>query len=148
MNEVHINLKCSAFLTNISSSFITLQDSDLFTDVTLISNDNKKIQAHKVILSAGSEFFRDMLSDKSHAHPMLCLDGVSSEDLEWIIKYLYVGEVSVPQSSLQKFLEIANKFKCFGLNQEAQQGIGKKENELLKRVKHQRKMKPTSLPNR
>ena len=49
---------------------------------------------------------------------MLCLDGVTSEDLAWIIQYLYVGKVSVPQSSLPKFLKVANKLKCFGLNED------------------------------
>ena len=96
----HINLTCSDFLANVCSSFTQLKGSDTFTDVTLVSDDNMQIQAHKLILSVGSEYFRDILSDKSHAHPMLCLDGVSSVDLEWILKYLYVGEVSVPQSSL------------------------------------------------
>ena len=115
MDGGHINLKCSDFLANVFSSFNNLRNSDIFTDVTLVSDDNKKIQAHKLILSAGSEYFRDILSDKSHPHPKLCLDGVSSEVLACIIKYLYVGEVSVPQSSLQKFLKIANKLKCFGL---------------------------------
>ena len=105
MDGGRINLKCSDLLANVFSSFNTLQGSDLFTDVTLVSDDNKKIQAHKLILSAGSEFFRDILSDKSHPHPMLCLEGVSSENLEWILKYLYFGEVSVPHSSLQKFLK-------------------------------------------
>ena len=121
MNGGQINLKCSDFLTNVFSSFNTLHGSELFTDVTLVSDDKKQIEAHKIILSAGSEYFRDTLSDKSHPHPMLCLDGVSHEDLARIIKYLYVGEVSVPQSSLQKFLRIANKFKCFGLNEEEPQ---------------------------
>ena len=118
MNKGQIDLKCSNFLANVFSSFNTLHNSDLFTDVTLVSDDNKTIQAHKLILSAGSEYFRDILSDKSHPHPMLCLDGISSEYLACIIKYLYVGEVSVPQSNLQKFLMIANKLKCFGLNEE------------------------------
>ena len=115
MNAKQINFGCSDFLANVYRSFNALQGCDLFTDVTLVSNDNKKIQAHKLILSVGSEYFRDILSDKSHQHPMLCLDGVFSDDLEWIIQYLYTGEVSVPQSSLQKFLNIANKLKCFGL---------------------------------
>ena len=118
MNKGQIDLKCSDFLANVFSSFNNLHNSDLFTDVTLVTDDNKTIQAHKLILSAGSKYFRDILSDKSHPHPMLCLDGVSSEYLACIIKYLYVGEVSVPQSSLQKFLKIANKFKCYGLNED------------------------------
>ena len=113
-----INLKCSDFLTNVFNSFSQLKSSDSFTDVTLVSEDNNHIQAHKIILSAGSEYFRDILSNKSHPHPMLCLDNVASEDLAWIIHYLYVGEVSVPQSSLPKFLKVANKLKCYGLNEE------------------------------
>lgn len=129
MEGGHINLKSSDFLTNIFSSFNNLHNSDLFTDVTLVTDDNKKIEAHKLILSVGSEYFRDILSDKSHPHPMLCLDGVSSEDLACIIKYLYVGEVSVPQSSLQKFVRIANKFKCLGLNDYGPQGSEREEGE-------------------
>ena len=58
-----INLKCSDFLTNVFNSFSQLKASDIFTDVTLVSDDNKQIQAHKIILSAGSEYFRDILSD-------------------------------------------------------------------------------------
>ena len=121
MEGGHINLKCSDFLANVFSSFNNLHNSDLFTDVTLVSDDNKKIQAHKLVLSAGSEYFRDILSDKSHPHPMLCLEGVSSEDLAYIIKYLYVGEVSVAQSSFQKFLKIGKKLKCFGLIEDGPQ---------------------------
>ena len=113
-----INLTCSDFLANVCSSFTQLKRSDTFADVTLVSDDNVQIQAHKLILSVGSEYFRNILSDKTHPHPMLCLDGVSSVDLEWIIRYLYIGEVSVPQSSLQKFLHVANKLKCYGLKEE------------------------------
>ena len=118
MAVAHVNLKCSDFLANVFSSFSQLKGSDTFTDVTLVSDDNMQIQAHKLILSVGSDFFREILSDKTHPHPMLCLDGVSSEDLQWIIRYLYIGEVSVPQSSLQKFLHVANKLKCYGLKEE------------------------------
>ena len=124
-----INLKCSDFLTNVFNSFSQLKSSDSFTDVTLVSEDNKHIQAHKIILSAGSEYFRDILSDKSHPHPMLCLDNVASEDLAWIIQYLYVGEVSVPQPSLQTFLKVANKLKCYGLIEDIHQGTNMNKTE-------------------
>ena len=145
MEGGHINLKCSDFLANVFSSFNNHHNSDLFTDVTLVSDDNKKIQAHKLILSAGSEYFRDVLSDKSHPHPMLCLDGVSSEDLACIIKYLYVGEVSVPQSSLQKFLKIANKLKCFGLNEAGPQGPGMEKSRVDNEISHKFENEPTPI---
>ena len=87
-------------MANVLNSFKTLHGSELFTDVTLVSDDNRQIHAHKLILSAGSVYFRDILSDESNEQPMLPLNGVSYENLDWIIEYLYVGEVSVPQSSL------------------------------------------------
>ena len=93
MKAGKINLNWSDFLANVSRSFSNLHGDDLFTDVTLVSDDNKQIGAHKLILSAVSEFFRNILADKSHVHPMLCLDGVNSEELNMIIRYLYVGEV-------------------------------------------------------
>ena len=129
MTKVHINLKCSEWLENVHNSYNNLLESDQFTDVTLVTDDKRLIQAHKLILSAGSEYFRDILSENSHSHPMLCLDGVSFEHLHWIIKYLYVGEVSVPQSRLQKFLQIANKYMCFGLDEVKPQGSQREENE-------------------
>ena len=109
-------------MANVLNSFKTLHCSELFTDFTLLSDDNKQIHAHKLILSAGSLYFRDILSDESHEQPMLRLQDVSYENLDRIIEYLYVGEVSVPQSSLQKFLRIANKLMCFGLKEEEPQG--------------------------
>ena len=93
MADKLINLTCSDFLANVCSSFTQLKRSDTFADVTLVSDDNVQIQAHKLILSVGSEYFRNILSDKTHPHPMLCLDGVSSVDLEWIIRYLYISTV-------------------------------------------------------
>ena len=133
MDAEEIHLKCTAFLPNSFNSFSQLKASGIFTDVTLVSDDNMQIEAHKIILSVGSEYFRNILSDKSHPHPMLCLDGISSEDLAWIIQYLYVGEVSVPQSSLQKFLKVANKLKCYGLDDKMLQRttLNKIEEELV-----------------
>ena len=113
----HINLTSSDFLPHVFKCFTNIQADNLFTDVTLVSDDNIHYQAHKLILSAGSEYFRNILSDKTHPHPMLCLDGVTSADLERVIKYLYVGQVSVPHSSLQKFLKVSQKLKCYGLHE-------------------------------
>ena len=115
MIEGQINLTSSDFYTHAFSSFNQLQGNNLYTDVTLVSDDNVQFQAHRLIVSAGSEYFRNILSDKAHPHPMLCLDGVTSEDLERVIKYFYVGEVSVPQSSFQRFLKVSHKLKCYGL---------------------------------
>ena len=114
MKQFH--LTWSDYLTSVSDSFISHRDCDLFTDVTLVSDDNHQVSAHRLILSAGSEYFRNILEDKKHPHPMLCLDGINSSDLNNIIDYLYKGELLIPESSLTQFLKIATKLKCSGLD--------------------------------
>ena len=127
MTDSHISVKSSDFLVHVFKAFNDIQSHNLYTDVTLVSEDNIQFQVHKLILSAGSKFFRDILSDKAHPHPMLCLDGVTSKNLDRVIKYLYVGEVSVPQASLQEFLQVSQKFKCYGLNEKEPMQGGKQD---------------------
>ena len=112
----HVQLTWSDYLTKISNSFITHQADGLFTDVTLVSDDNHQVSAHRLVLCAGSEYFRNILEDKKHPHPMLCLDGISSGDLNNILDYIYKGELLISRSSLASFLKIARKLKCSGLN--------------------------------
>ena len=37
-----------------------------FFDVTLVSDDEQHIQAHKIILSASSDFFKNILMKSNH----------------------------------------------------------------------------------
>ena len=111
-----VQLTWSDYLTSVSKSYISHRAQDLFTDVTLVSDDNHQVSAHRIILCAGSEYFRKILEEKKHPHPMLCLDGISSDDLNNILDYIYKGELLIPESSLSSFLKIATKLKCSGLN--------------------------------
>ena len=72
---------------------------------------------HKLVQSAFSEYFRDIfkLNNKPNAHPLLCLDGVSSHDLNNIMDYIYNGEVQIFQENLDRFLAVAQRFKLEGL---------------------------------
>ena len=54
-------LKWNDFETNIRYYFRTLREHHSLFDVTLVTEDGKHIQAHKIILSAGSHFFNDIL---------------------------------------------------------------------------------------
>ena len=50
-----------------------------FYNVTLVGDDNIKIDAHKVIMSGASVFFNNMLLDESHPHPLIFMRGVAHE---------------------------------------------------------------------
>jgi hypothetical protein len=110
-------LKWNDFERNISHAFKDLRDDRDFFDVTLACENSHQIQAHKVILSACSPFFRGVLKQNPHQHPLLYLKGVRYQDLESVLNFMYHGEVNVAQDQLNSFLLIAEDLQVKGLTQ-------------------------------
>ena len=110
-------LKWNDFETNVSKSFGLLRNEDYLHDVTLVCDDNKKISAHKLVLSACSEFFKSLFKNNKHPNPLICLEGISSKELQDILDYMYNGETNIFQEGLDKFLSVAQRFKIMGLLQ-------------------------------
>ena len=69
-----------------------LRNDTLFTDVTLVCNDDKQIQAHKVILSSFSLFFKRMFSSNPHPKPLVFLKGIEIDDINAILDFIYQGK--------------------------------------------------------
>jgi len=117
-------LRWNDFESNVSGAFRDLRaDSDFF-DVTLGCADghsSKALQAHKVILSACSSTFKQMLRDQArssaHPHPYIFLRGVSFCDLSAVLDFMYHGEVNVAQEDLNSFLAVAEELQIKGLTQ-------------------------------
>ena len=80
-----------------------------------MSDDERQIPAHKLVLSACSDFFKSILRNNSHSHPLLYLSGIHSTNLSLILDYIYQGEVQIYQEHLDSFLEVAQKLKIEGL---------------------------------
>jgi len=114
-------LRWNDFESNISTAFRELRDDKDFFDVTLACDD-EQIQAHKVILSACSPFFRGVLRRNPHAHPLLYLKGVKFSDLQSVLNFMYHGEVNVAQEELNSFLAVAEELRVKGLTQNNQGG--------------------------
>jgi len=109
-------LRWNDFEKNISGAFRELREDKDFFDVTLACDDDQ-IQAHKVILSACSPFFRTILRRNRHEHPLLFLKGVKYVDLVSVLNFMYHGEVNVAQEELNSFLAVAEELKVKGLTQ-------------------------------
>ena len=105
------------FQPKIAGRFENLFQSREFSDVTLVSKDNTRMKAHKVILGSGSNFFNEVLSDmKDHPHPLIFLMGVEVEVLEAIMRFLYLGQVEVKQEMIQDFMKTATELQIDGLH--------------------------------
>ena len=115
MTEEKFYLKWNEFELNISNTFSRLRNQSSLFDVTLVSNDHKQIQAHKLVLSACSEFFSEIFKRNTHHNPLLYLGNVGGDDLNLVLDYIYQGEVQISQESLYRFMEIASMLKLEGL---------------------------------
>ena len=110
-----LSLRWNDFQSKVSRNFSLLRSEEEFFDVSLVSDDQKMMSAHKLVLSASSPYFKHILTNNKHSHPLLCLDGVSSGELQFVLDYIYHGEVQIHQEQLDRFLEVAQRLKLEGL---------------------------------
>ena len=128
MSSEKFCLRWNDFENNISSAFRELRDDKDFFDVTLACDD-EQIQAHKVILSACSPFFRNILRRNPHQNPLLYLKGVKYTDLQSVLNFMYHGEVNVAQEELNSFLAVAEDLRVKGLTQNQSGSSNKRQND-------------------
>ena len=78
-------------------------DTD-FSDVTLATEDNGQLSAHKVILAACSPLFKRLLHKNPNGHPLLYLMGVQLSQLRQLLSYIYLGQCDLTQEQLPVFM--------------------------------------------
>ena len=108
-------VKWQDFQYNTANTFRSLRDNPDFADVTLVSEDNKKIKAHRVILASSSPIIKSMFDEINHSHPLVYMRGIKFKELSYIVDFIYHGETNIGQDDLQGFMGLAQEFKVKGL---------------------------------
>jgi len=101
-------------LSSVLENF--LADSE-FVDVTLAC-DGIKVSAHRLILSACSPYFRDLLKENNSHRTIIVLRDVSHQHVTAILQFIYHGEVKVKQEELADFLKTAESLRIQGLTEQ------------------------------
>lgn len=116
-------LKWNNYQLSLTTAFRHILEEEEFVDVTL-SAEGKNLKAHKVVLSACSSYFRDLLKGIGlWQHPVLVLRDVQFLELQSILEFVYLGEVNVEQDRLESFLKTAELLRIKGLTD----GLGEKK---------------------
>ena len=92
-----------------------MKDAEQLTDVTVLCEDGTRFAAHRLILAACSSFFKQIFLSNENTPAWIYLKGVESLMLGFLLEYVYLGEVEVPEQSLARFLETAGELKIKGL---------------------------------
>ena len=80
---------------------------NIFCDVTLVSDDQKPFQAHKFVLSAFSPVLKNILLKNPQTQPLIYLRGVNHQELDSILKFIYLGKASVYHNNMNQLYQAA-----------------------------------------
>lgn len=129
------SLRWNNFHNNLSCGFHELLEEKDLVDVTLAC-DGQYVQAHKIVLTVCSPYFKALfkvihnvhhilcimssnlcftLQVNPNTHPIVILKDVNFSDLQAILQFMYRGEVNVRQEDLTNFLKTAEVLKIKGL---------------------------------
>ncbi|XP_063242199.1 modifier of mdg4-like isoform X13 [Bacillus rossius redtenbacheri] len=124
----HFSLRWDNFHSNLSTSFHTLLQGEELVDVT-IAAEGHFVQAHKLVLSVCSPYFKSLFKVNPCKHPIVILKDVGHKELVDILEFMYRGEVDVSQEDLTEFLKTAEMLQVKGLTGEDSPGeSGEQEN--------------------
>ena len=114
MENEKLCLKWNDFQPSLQSAFGKYRSGTDFSDVTLAC-EGQIIKAHKVILSACSPFFRNLLISHLHPQPLVVMRGTRFSDLVSMLDFIYLGEANIFQEQVESFLALAEELELHGL---------------------------------
>ncbi|XP_063227989.1 modifier of mdg4-like isoform X10 [Bacillus rossius redtenbacheri] len=112
--DEQFSLRWNNFHSNLSSGFHAFLQGEDLVDVTLAAG-GKFLQAHKLVLSVCSPYFKELFKVNPCKHPIVILKDVGHKELEDILEFMYRGEVNVRQDDLTEFLKTAEMLQVKGL---------------------------------
>ncbi|XP_033607792.1 protein tramtrack, beta isoform isoform X2 [Cryptotermes secundus] len=102
------------FHSNLTSGINALLQGEDLVDVTLAAA-GQFVQAHKIVLSVCSPYFKELFKVNPCRHPIVILKDVGHKELVAILQFMYQGEVNVQQEELSAFLKMAEMLQIKGL---------------------------------
>ncbi|XP_039287438.1 protein bric-a-brac 1-like [Nilaparvata lugens] len=108
------SMKWENYLYHVSDLFNQLLQTGSMSDITLYA-EGTKINCHKILLSACSPYFQEILSDVGSEKTAIVISGIEGEDVKSCIEFIYKGEINVKADRLCSVLKAAQVLKICGL---------------------------------
>ena len=115
MESEQYNITWNTFSEHLRNMFNDIMKSNKHHDVTLVCDDLKEIKAHKIVLSASSPVLKEIIDHASASNNgqsvVVYLKGIQKQEMESIIKFMYLGEARFSQSRINDFLEASKSLQ-------------------------------------
>ena len=101
-----------SYSDHLRDALTEMMTSSEFADVTLVTDEQKHIRAHRNILSAASPVFKSILKmDSKNANPVIYLRGIQHSEMESIMQFIYLGEARFYEERMSEFLTVSKNLE-------------------------------------
>ena len=111
MTQEKFNLIWHTYTDHLREMLHDIMNDKELSDVTLICEDKKQFKAHKVVLSASSPVFKDIISTNLITNPVIYLRGIESLEIESILQFIYLGQATIFQERMNEFINVAKSLE-------------------------------------
>ena len=107
MNQEKYYLNWHTYSDHLREMLHNMMKSDELTDVTLVCDDQKQFKAHKMVLSACSTVFKNIIDSLPSSSSVIYLRGIHCYEMESILEFMYLGVATFYQERMNEFLNVA-----------------------------------------
>ena len=111
MRQEKYSLTWHNYSDHLKSLMKELMMNEDFSDVTLVTEDKKQINANISVLSACSSIFKDVLKKEKNTNPIMYLRGIQYSEMESIMQFIYLGEATFYEERMDEFLAVAKSLE-------------------------------------
>merc|ERR1712126_574246 len=122
MNQEKYNLNWHTYSDHLREMLHEMRKSYQLTDVTLVCDDKKQFKAHKIVLSACSSVFKDIIQDLPQSSSVIYLRGIQSQEMESILEFIYLGVATFYQERMTEFLNVAKNLEVKEISKDVELG--------------------------
>ena len=113
------NLTWTHYSDHLKSMMKELMMNEDFSDVTLVTEDKKRIKANIHILSSCSPFFKDILKKEKNSNAIMYLRDIQYSEMESIMQFIYLGEATFYEERMDDLLAVARSLEIKELSNTA-----------------------------
>ena len=111
MQQEKYSLVWDQFPDHLRGMLNDMMKSEDLTDVTLICADQIQFKAHKVVLSACSEVFKNIIQASVMSGSVIYLRGIQSTEMKAILEFMYLGQATFDEDKILEFVNLAKDLK-------------------------------------
>ena len=111
MNQEKYNLNWHTYLDHLRDLLHNMREMEYLTDVTLVCDDQKQFKAHKIVLSACSDVFKNIIDSLPLNSSVIYLRGIQHQEMESILEFMYLGVATFYQERMNEFLNVAKNLE-------------------------------------